>query len=373
MAAPLLFAAAVALIAGRTPPAAAQPAAPEEETFFTADGVKLRGLFHATNKKPDKAPVVILMYAPGSGNDMTKGDWAALAKTLNAEGYHVFRFDWRGHGKSTDIKDPTTFWNNQFTGPINLKYVKGGPPKRPVKNDIFYKDLTNPAGYMPVYLNDLAAVRLHLDKKNDGKTINTSSIYLIGAESAATLGLAWLAAEWQRPATYPGQTQLGFVAAYTHVPQPLVGGFTEAGGDFSGAVWLSADRPNTAAIPEVRIKEWVSKAAPKIRENNPMLFLYADKDKAGKRQSEFFFNEVLVAAPRKGSALNPLDQTFIKEVAGGNQLSGVKLLGVPNLKTEDTIVKFLEAIQKQRVSLTTVVREYKEPYYIHVTSFGMRP
>ena len=50
------------------------------------------------------------MYAPGKGNDMDKGDWKGLAKALSNEGYNVFRFDWRGHGKSKDIKDTFRFW-----------------------------------------------------------------------------------------------------------------------------------------------------------------------------------------------------------------------------------------------------------------------
>src|SRR5262249_14273322 len=137
----LLFAAAVGLTTSTTPEAVAQDKIPppEEETFLTADGVKLHGLFHATPKNPNTAPVVILLSAPGPDRDMPKGDWGALANRLNKEGYHVFRFDWRGHGKSTDIKDPDKFWHNNYSGPYNRKYVKGGPPKKPLKNDIFLK------------------------------------------------------------------------------------------------------------------------------------------------------------------------------------------------------------------------------------------
>ena len=45
-------------------------------------------------------PVIVLMYAPGPDRDMTKGEWGGLAKELKKAGYHVFQFDWRGHGKS---------------------------------------------------------------------------------------------------------------------------------------------------------------------------------------------------------------------------------------------------------------------------------
>src|SRR5262245_1870598 len=125
MAAPLVFAAAAAvMLPGTTPRAAAVvQSAPVEETFVTADGVQLRGLFHVSEKNPGNAPVVVLLYPPNGtvpvtgkdpkdkDQDMTKGDWVGLANRLAKEGYHVFRFDWRGHGKNgSDIKDTEKFW-----------------------------------------------------------------------------------------------------------------------------------------------------------------------------------------------------------------------------------------------------------------------
>ena len=177
---------------------------PEEESFFTADGVQLRGLFHVSlgKKGPADSPVVLFLYAPGAGRDMSEAGWAALAHALNTEGYNVFRFDWRGHGKSTDIKDPKKFWTNEYlngnTSNFNVFIRGGGSKKQPLKGDFFVKDLgTSVNKYMPAYLNDLAAVRVHLDTKNDNKTLNASSIFVIGANEAATLGMAWLAGEWK--------------------------------------------------------------------------------------------------------------------------------------------------------------------------------
>lgn len=376
LAAPVVFSAAIGLASLSAPPVAAQQG-PEEESFLTADGVQLKGVFHATDKTPSTAPVVILMYPPGADRDMTKGDWGGLAKALNEKGYHVFRFDWRGHGKSTEIKDTDKFWKNPYLNggtPNFNSYIRGGPPRRPLKNDIAFKDLTRPDRYFPVYLNDLAAVRLHLDIKNDNKTINTSSIYLVGAGDATALGFAWIAAEWMRPAVFPPPGLLGLnVPGYEFVPQQLTGSFPAEGGqDISGAVWISPSRPSTAS--ESLTKKWVSAFAPKIRENNPMLFLYADKDTAGKKQSEFFYNEVLIANPRKGLGLNPLNQTFIKDVKGGEQLSGVKLLnsGSPK-KTDDIIIEFLSAIQKERAKVPSKPRNYTNPYYINTRYFGFNP
>jgi len=385
MVAPLVLAASVGLTTLEPRLATAQPAGmPVAETFRTPDGVELHGLFHATAKTPNTAPVVVFMYPPGPDRDMTKGDWKDLAKALNNEGYHVLQFDWRGHGKSVTIRDKAKFWNNPYLNgaPGFNSYIKGGPPKMPLKNDLAYKDLTQAAKYTPAYLNDLAAVRMYLDTKNDNKELNASSIYVVGAGDAAGLGFAWLTAEWNRPAVMPNIQLLGIGATgYEFVPQPLRGAFDEAGADFGAAVWLTATRPS--ALPAPVVQKWVAnkQLGAKMRENTPMLFLYAEKDNdasalSGKKQSEFFFNEVLVADPKKAKALNldVPDQTFIKDVKGGEKLQGVKLLGQnTTLKTEDTIVQYFAAIQKVRQKLPSKARKYDTPYYIDVRYYDLRP
>ncbi|MFM8271056.1 MAG: hypothetical protein ACKODX_01860 [Gemmata sp.] len=373
LAAFLMFAAAAGLTALSAPRAAADLPAPKEVSFTTADGVQLKGVFHATDKSPNSAPVVILLYPPGPDRDMTKGDWVGLAKRLNEEGYHAFRFDWRGHGKSTDIKDLDKFWGNPLLSAYNSN-IKGGLPKK-TKETLSYKDLQRPEKYLPAYLNDLAAIRQNLDLKNDGGVLSSSSIYFIGAGDAATLGMAWMTAEWQRPAVFPtgklGMMGLTPIADYRYIPQPIVGDLPpEAGNDIAGAVWLTATRPTT--VPEATVKKWVTQA-PKLRVNNQMLFLYADKDAPGKRQSEFFYNEALVANPPKSSTLKPLKQTFIKEVKGGNTLTGVKLLDNAELKVQDDIIKFLSAIQKERADRTQQERKYPTPYQVDVRQFGFTP
>jgi hypothetical protein len=381
MAAPLMFAFAAALtISGETPQAiAGGKAAPIEETFMTADGVQLRGLFHPSDSNPGTAPVVILLYPPGKDvrdkeQDMTKGDWVGLANRLNKEGFNVFRFDWRGHGKNgSDIKDTDRFWNpglNPYSARWNNSYVSGGPPKKPVKSDLYFKDIKDPVKYAPAYLLDLAAVRAHLDTKNDAGELNTSSIYLIGSENAATLGMAWIATEWNRPAYVPKPNQLGRYPRYEFVPQPLLGGIeSEAGADISGAVWLSANHPSS--MSESQIKSWISRHAPKLRDNNHMLFLYAEKDKKSQKTSDFFFNEVLVGKGDKKLGLNPLPPAYLKELKGADQLTGVALLGNnASLKTEDTIMKFLSELQKDRAKLVRKNRGFTAPWFIGLSAFG---
>ncbi len=369
LATPVVLAAAFGLSLPDSPRALAQKNEPSAESFYTADGVELRGLFHATTnaKNPKDAPVVVFLYPPGADRDMTKGDWPGLAKALNKEGYHVFQFDWRGHGKSTIIKDTQKFWTNIFLngGVVNFnRTIIGGPPRMPLKNTLSYKDLRAPTKYTPAYLQDLAAVRLLLDIKNDKGDLNTSSIYVIGVGDAAALGMAWVTAEWNRPSDIPNVNQLAGAATYDYIPQPLFGGIkNSAGSDFAGMIWLTASRPS--AFPGIRIQQWVAKLAPKLRENNPMLFLYGEKDTRGKFESNFYYDQVLVAEPRRGSALNKLSQTFMKDVKGAAQLQGLKLLD-PKLKTQETIIDYFAAIKKQRQNLPWKTRDFKDPYFIDV-------
>jgi len=384
MAVPLLFAAITLALTIDSPTARA--ADPAEETFMTADGVQLRGLFEKSEKNPGSDPVVILLYPPGQNNDMNKpGDWKGLSARLSKEGFNVFRFDWRGHGKSTDIKDTKKFWNlpapndvdqnpNPFTSPWNNgKMITGAPTRNSVKikNELSFKDLKNPVAYAPTLLLDLAAARYHLDSKNDGGEVNTSSIYLIGTEQAATIGFAWLVSEWNRPASVPNPNQLaapviGAFPTYRYAFQPLNGGIiNEAGADISGAVWISPLR--ATSVPQRTIQDWVSRGATKLRENNPMLFLVGDADAKGKKEAEFFFNEVLVANPPKKGALDKLDQTFLQEVKGGKTLVGSQLLGQATIKVEDTIVEYLKSRQKDRSKLIRKNRGFTAPWAIDLT------
>jgi hypothetical protein len=102
-----------------------------------------------------------------------------------------------------------------------------------------------------------------------------------------------------------------------------------------------------------------------------MMFMYAEKDLRGKRESEFFFNEVLVGRGNSRVGLNPLNEKYLHMVKGGGQLSGAALLGNDKmLKTEATIVEFLSAIQKERAKLTRKQRNFTAPWFIALNQFG---
>ena len=349
----VLFAAALALTPG--PPAAAQDRG-VEEAFLTADGVKLRGVFHPS-PRADKQndAVVVLLYPPGAGNTTdSNAAWAGLTRSLLGAGFHVFQFDWRGHGRSTDLDDAELFWNTKNaatpTGPWNQKLVKG-VRSRPIKISISAKPDFDPK-YFPMYVNDLDAVRQHLDAKNDKMTVNTSSVYLVGAGDTAALGLLWQAAEWRRPATGNGRPLRGEVRS-------------PAGADIAGSVWLGGTR--SPAIKD-KVFDAVKAAAPKLRDKNPMLFLYAEKDAKAAADGKFFFDQVLAA---KGSkALNPLNQTFLT-VVNGTSATGANLLSAPG--AEEEVLNYLAARQKDRASIDWKERRHTSPSAINLAQFGLYP
>lgn len=377
MAATLLFAAVALTTAGTDSQVVAQaPKAdpPVPDSVTTADGFTIRCLFHQSKSKKAADTgdqVVILMYAPGGGRDMTKGDWAGLADKLNDEGYHVIRFDWRGHGKSTEIADTQLFWKDSMAARLNTQSITGSTKTPPKTEFNATKDLTqtNASRYFPAYVNDLAAIRYLLDKKNDAGQVNTSSVYLIGEKDAATIGMMWLAGEWLRPAVYPVQNELFPAVKYTHVPQPLnspINATNAAGATVAGAVWLTPTKAK--GITDQTLKGWVSRLAPRMRDT-PMLFLHGEKDSTGAGQSRFFYNEMFVANPT-GGTLAKLDKTYIRDVKN-TTLSGVGLLGNnTELKTEDRLIDYLGAIQKKQTDKTREpTRGYKSPYLFDLTRF----
>src|SRR5262245_52227622 len=157
----------------------------EKAKFETVDGVKLEGLFYASSKGR-KAPCAILLHR--YGGKIAEDGWETLAQALQDKGFAVLAFDSRGHGNSTDVDE--SFWK-QYSYNRQLLGVKFDATKPPEK--IAHKDFK--AGYAPYLLNDIAAAKAYLERRNDNGDCNVSNLVLIGAEEGGALGLAWLASE----------------------------------------------------------------------------------------------------------------------------------------------------------------------------------
>jgi hypothetical protein len=347
------FCLSLALLAGLPITGQAQ-VKPQDVSFETADGVDLQGMFYPSKNGGGSASVIIMhsLY-----KDPKKGDWAGLAKTLAEEGFNVLRFDFRGHGGSTELKDKKLFWST----PINAKVMAAQAAKG--SKVIDYKNFQGKAGYFPMLANDLMAARVALDMKNDGNTTNTSSVYIIGPEDTITLGMIYLAAEWTRPNILQQGAAVNYLPWNKQLWAPAA---EEAGKDIAACVWLSPKR-DPSVSQDVMKKLAVN--APKMREENPMLFIHGAQDIAGANSSKFFMNEVLVAKPAPTTKLEALKYTLTMDVPKSKNI-GVDLLG-NSLGTEKMIVDYLKRIEADRKNRLPKQRFYSKPPIIDMASYGI--
>ena len=146
-------------------------AKPEKVKFDTVDQVQLQGTFYPS-PQDRKGTTVLFLHKIGSHSQ--KDNWDKLAETLQAAGCAVLSFDFRGHGESVSVAPE--FWQQQAN-----QGIRGFNLAKP-KGTISYKDF--PPAYMPYLVNDIAAAKSFLDRKNNGGDCNTSNLILIGARTA---------------------------------------------------------------------------------------------------------------------------------------------------------------------------------------------
>jgi alpha-beta hydrolase superfamily lysophospholipase len=295
----------------------AQEPAPEPVNIVTADGVKLKAAFYPSAMKD--APVVIMLHGIGEGKSMKVPEWKRLAETLQKKNYAVITFDFRGHGDSTTIDEPKLFWSLKPNGFVKSKDKEAIDVKDYIKSG---------SAYLPVLVNDIAAVRSYLDRRSDtNKDCNTSSIIVIGAETGATLGAVWINAESYR---------------YKFTPNPMfpaklqLGKFSDRseGTDIIGAVFLGIlpsleKRPvKVAALLRSSCREHGMAAA----------FFYGKDDAKGAALAKSLEKELRMKSKR---------YDFIGKVELDTKLTGMKLLH-KDLKTDQSIVDYLEGVVSDR-------------------------
>jgi len=345
----------------------AQEIKAEAKSFKSIDGVKLEGQFYKSPKGKD-VPTVLLVH--GFQQKPDDAAWDDTAKTLAAN-YNVFRFDFRGHGKSTDI-DPTEFWLDKYP---NKQYVRIQPPLTTVtKNTIKFGDFL--PSYYPVLVQDLAAARHELDRMNDAGLINSSMIYILASGDMTYLTLFFIATEWQREKKKPGEILLHPRYHFVSPNRPLTEGYDPAGQDYAGCVFLGPNRlPATGtAFSNQDMKNIIYNAktqSVKLRTETPMLFLYGSKNARDPAFTTGVLNEVLMVNAKVapgGVAIAKPDLVFSVKIE--TALTGVKLLGNA-LGTEAHLEKFIKDISTtERKAKTWTVREWDKPMLIDVRAYG---
>lgn len=304
------------LVVGFFPSLAPAQPLTQEVRFETVDRVDLKGTFYPS-KGGNKSPCVLLLHE--LGGNRTQNGWDELAKALQAAGFAVLSFDFRGHGDSTTV-NPEVFWQL----PINARTFKvGKDSKDRISSADFLKK--NPA-YTPMLVNDIEAAKNQLNMRNNLNDCNASNTIVIGAEDGAVLGSLWAWSQFKKPRFVPNPLTNGFM------PDPLK---TE-GNDIAACVWLSI--PST--LNKIPVSRWLAGTQAPIPEKVPTAFFHGDKDVNSAKAAA-----ALLSAFKTGHRIN--EATKLRPVKNSKAVGHELLKG--SLGTTKEITDFLQksAIEKR--------------------------
>ncbi len=311
------------------------------------DGIELAGTFYPNaNGKRDAVVMLLHNIDPLKGGGSHQDGWDTLAAKLQAQGYAVLSFDFRGFGNSKAVT--SAFWKKQHNQAIR------GSSRKP--DTIDQKDF--PLGYYLALVNDIAAARAFLDRKNDARELNTSNLILVGAGEGATLGALWMAAEMRRQRDLT-PTNLG-VDELGRPIQPLIPKLDDAEGkDLAAGIWLSISPtlggPNGRNVSSVLRTDLEEEA----REGKvPTIFIYGQKDTKAGDMTLNYLNAI-----RRGKRGEKIELRNTGEKAiPKTELSGSKLLS-DRLGTIPFIVSKLNDIMEDRGSKEWKKREEEKSRY----------
>ena len=193
---------------------------PQAVTLTTGDGAKLAARYFPGDKDA-KSPSVIVLDDLGDEARPTRCD--DIARQLAKDGCTVLCFDFRGCGRSREVEPE--FWDSANNQQLVKGYKADGPPET-----IRFADFK--PGYLPTLVNDVAAARAHLERRNDARECNTGQTYVIGFGRGAALGQIWVPSEWSRFRVSGSQNKV------SSKPE---------GRDVAGCIWIgpqfTLDRP----------------------------------------------------------------------------------------------------------------------------------
>jgi alpha-beta hydrolase superfamily lysophospholipase len=320
------------LLAGLATPASVQAQAKGDKVRITTiDAVDLHATFYPARK--GKSPPTVLMLHP-LGENSSKKDWVRLAETLS-EKSAVLTFDFRGHGQSTEVL-PETFWKYTF----NKQNIKGANIN---KSSIEFKEFEK--AYYSALINDIAACKAFLDRKNDTGACNTSSFIVVGADTGASLGAIWVASEWYRHRLV--QNPMNLVMMPDTRPEGM---------DIIAGVWLSiSPQLGTRTLSLSSILD-----VPLRQRATPMVFLYSDADK----KSQTLTNSLLKFRTAKEKAKYALTDRV--EIPNAGNLTGTGLLQ-KSLGVDSNIQKYLDDVVDAKGREWTE-REFRKTQYIWRTT-----
>lgn len=333
-----LLAAAALLLGGADADAQGEKINRKTVPFKTADGVELSGtLYPNPGGKRDAVVLLLHDFDLKKGGSSLNDGWSNLAVELQKDGYVVFTFDFRGFGGSTSVDKK--FWDYTHNGINNIRKGRG-------KGAIDHKDFA--PGYAPYFVNDIAAAKAYLDRRNDAKELNSSNVILIGAGEGATLGAMWLAGECRRARDKTGFGNPGD-------PESK---------DIAAAVWLSIGPKVGSRSLANTLSFLVKEAGSKDRHKIPTLFVYGKNDSNSNQLSDNLYK-----------AINPLGAKS-KELkrTGKKAIPDTKLAGHHLLGKEHDTVKIIRGhlaeVMEDRGSRESVKREGDKYAYVYLDRRG---
>jgi hypothetical protein len=342
----LLCAASVVLLIALTG-TAEEPQAGDKQVqsvpITTVDGVELVGTYYRGRPGRD-TPCVLMIHRLGS--DSSKSDWIKLAQDISDPqklGFAVLTFDLRGHGKSTTV-EPQKFW----TVAANKSGIKGTSTNYSKRTTIEAKEFQ--PRYLPMLVNDVLAARRFLEIKNDAGEVNTNSLFVIGAQEGAALGMFFTAEEFTR--VY----KTGFVPLQSDGTRHL------AGEDIAAGIWLSL--PLTPNQVRFNAESWL-RTHPAIREKVPMCFVYGEKDTKSQADAKSVLNALTAQGREKHKLTNTIELK-------GTDLAGGALLGQQVLDVNGKILKYMQSVMEARRAIpwTKVDPEINKIQLVALRSFG---
>ncbi len=264
-------------------------------SFRSTDGVELQGTFYPAPSSGAKDACVLMLhnFDARKGGDSQKENWDRLAADLQKAGFAVLTFDFRGFGKSKTVDKE--FWNR----------VKN-PQNQGLRNALKMPDTIDrsefPLNYYPNLVNDVAAAKAYLDRKNDGREVNASNLVVTGAGEGATLGALWMASELHRKKDRASVTP--------GLPPDLDQAESR---DFTCAVWLSISP--TLAGRRVPVQKWLEAVGGE--QKVPMAFVYGKDDAKSKNFVPGLVSAIKKAGPKR---LDPKDTSDPRYYTGERKL-----------------------------------------------------
>jgi hypothetical protein len=278
-------------------------------------------MYTSPNPKRDAVVMLLHTFDIQKGGSSQQEGWTALARKLSADGYHVLSFDFRGFGDSKTVTD--RFWDPKYQH--NTQLIQGGAIAAAKKAELIdHRKFT--VAYLPYLLNDIAAAKAYLDRRNDAGQVNSGNVILIGAGEGAALGALWLKNECRRRRD-------------TNVPPGIIPTLASQSeiNDIAGAVWLSI-HPTFSQKVSTSVKGAIVEAGKNHKV--PMAFVYGKNDSKAASLAQQYVQAI------KGSVKGKGKLTVTYAVAG-TKLSGNKLLGVDD--TDKKIIKdYLELVMDAR-------------------------